>query len=758
MKFPSEWVVRWAWPIIVVFVVGSLLFLIPLRSIEIDPEIKNQLPPHMPARQNVATIEKEFGGSELVMIVLEAPDVLATSTLERVKKISDDLAKVPSIDRVMSPFTLTDIHGEAGGMVVLPAIEGVPANDVEREALRERLRGNEIVFGNVLARDFSAVAVIGMLSTEAKDSETVAAVHAVISGAPGPETIKLGGMPDVRQHVSDDIRTDIRRFAPAGMVIILGFLFITLRQLRGVAIPFSVQVLSIIVSMGMIPLLGWKVQMVTVTLPVILLAIGNDHTVHLVARYQEENLPGRNLTAAQLTTRVLSELGIPVFAAGITTVAGFLCLLTHIVVPAAQLGVLSAIGLGYVMIAAMSFAPAIMIKLPVPKPIPGMGEAEATGIFDRLLQLNARFVIRWKKSVVAACLVVALLASAGIPLLKVDTNPINYYPSDAPVAITAQAINDHFGGSTEIAVMIEGDIMDPAILKKIDGLETELRSMPQVGYTMSIAQVVRTMNRAMANNDPKADKIPDTRNGVSELFLLYGMGGSTEDLERMVDFDFKKALVTARINSLSTGEISEVVKRVKSYTATEFVGIPVTVGGFGAVFADLVDAIVSGQVSSLALSFLIVFLLDAVCFWSIEGGIYSMIPLVVAVPALFGLMGTMGIELNVVTAMLSSIMIGVGVDYTIHFLWRYREERFSGHEAEEAAYLALTTVGRGIVFNALAVVLGFMILFLSNFLPVRFFGFLVVVSIGGCMLAALMLMPPLVVLLRPRFCEPPVKV
>jgi len=123
------------------------------------------------------------------------------------------------------------------------------------------------------------------------------------------------------------------------------------------------------------------------------------------------------------------------------------------------------------------------------------------------------------------------------------------------------------------------------------------------------------------------------------------------------------------------------------------------------------------------------------------------------VPALFGLMGTFGIELNVVTAMLSSIMIGVGVDYTVHFLWRFREERQAGHGAEEAAYRALTSVGRGIVFNALAVIVGFSVLAFSNFLPVRFFGFLVVVSISACLLAAMALMPALVVWLDPRFAR-----
>jgi uncharacterized protein len=754
MKFPSEWVVRWAWPIIGAFVVGSLLFLLPLRDIAIDPEIKNQLPPDMSARRNVRAIEQRFGGSELVMIVVQAPDVLAPRTLERIQKLSDALAKVPSVERVLSPFSLTDIRAAPDGMMsVEPAIPAIPASDAERAALRKRLSNNPLVIGNVLARDFTAASVIGLLSTEAKDSETNAAVQAVVNGAKGPETILLGGMPHVRQHVSDDIRSDIRRFAPIGVAVMLAFLLVTLRQARGVFIPFSVQVLAIVVSMGLIPMLGWKMQMVTVTLPVMLLAIGNDHTVHLIARYQEENRAGRNLSAAQITVRVLRELGFPVLTAGITTVAGFLCLLTHVVIPAAQLGVLAAVGLGFVMLAAVSFAPALMAKLPLPKPMAAVGNAGGAGWFDRLLHRNARLVIERKRLAIAASLVIAGLASAGLPWLEVDTNPINYYPASAPVARTARAINDHFGGSTEISVMVEGDIQDPAVMKKIDALERELRSMPQVGFTMSIAQVVRTMHRAVAGDAAGSDAIPDQRDAIGQLFLLYSMGGSPEDFERMVDFDYRHALLTARISSLSTSEISAVVDKIHAYTEREMSGMKLTVGGFGAVFAELVDAIVDGQISSLLLSFLVVFLLNAIGFWSLAAGAWSMIPLAIAVPALFGLMGVFGIELNVVTAMLSSIMIGVGVDYTVHFLWRFRDERRSGHGVERAAQLALTTVGRGIVFNALAVVLGFSILAFSNFLPVQFFGFLVVVSITFCMLAALVLMPALVVLLNPRFAR-----
>jgi hypothetical protein len=113
MKFPSEWVVAWAWPIILAFVAIAALFALPLRNIEIDPEIKNQLPADMAARRNVRAIEEKFGGSELVMIVVEALDVLSSSTLERVQKLSVALAEVPGVERVMSPFSVTDVIGGA---------------------------------------------------------------------------------------------------------------------------------------------------------------------------------------------------------------------------------------------------------------------------------------------------------------------------------------------------------------------------------------------------------------------------------------------------------------------------------------------------------------------------------------------------------------------------------------------------------------------------------------------------------------------
>ena len=169
------------------------------------------------------------------------------------------------------------------------------------------------------------------------------------------------------------------------------------------------------------------------------------------------------------------------------------------------------------------------------------------------------------------------------------------------------------------------------------------------------------------------------------------------------------------------------------------------------LFNDLVGAVVKGQVFSLSLSLGLVVLIVALLFKSVVAGLLAGGTLALAMAFLFGLMGLLGFDLNLPTAMLSSIMIGVGVDYTIHFLWRYRTERRRGLAEQEAVVRTLTTTGRGIIINALSVIIGFSVMMVSNFVPVQGFGFLVVVSIGACLLGAMVLMPALVMIIKPRF-------
>lgn len=754
MRFPAHWVVDRPWLYLVVFTLITLGMATQLPSIEIDAEVKNQLPPDMPARTDIQAIEAVFGGTEILMVVLEADDVLAPATLERLEGISDGLEALDQVDRVMGLFTLTDIQGDDGMMVVEDAVEDIPTTPEEREALAERLRNNDLVYGNVVSRDFTAVATIALLAADASDDASTAAVREVMAANPGPERLTLGGMPEVRRGVSADIRSDMRRFAPLGLLILLAFLYVCFRQARGVLLPFLVVVMSVVVAMGMIPLFGWKMQMVTVVMPVILLAVANDYGIHLLARYQEENLPGKDRTPKVIAARVLEDLGGPVIAAGLTTMAGLLCLKMHIIVPAQQLGVLASIGVAFALLASVCFIPSLLAVLPPAEPLESLTEGGSGSALERALARLADAVIARPKAWIGGIVVATLVAASGMALLEVDTNPVNYYDASAPTAVTANAINRHFGGSTEIGVMVRGDVQDPALLGQIDALEAMLSEQEHVGYTSSVAGIVRKMNQAVMGGGAEQDVLPDSREAVAQYFLLYSMGGDPADFERIVDFEYTTTLLTARINSLGTSETAEVVQATEAWLAENELGDEVIVGGFGPLFVELVDAIVEGQLTSLGLSLVLVFVLVGLVFRSVGAGFWSVVPLGIAIPVLFGLMGFFGIELNVVTAMLSSIMIGVGVDYTIHFLWRYRNARAEGLPPDDAVRETLTTTGRGIVFNALSVIAGFAVLLISNFLPVKFFGFLVVVSITACLVGALVLLPAICLVLRPGFLEP----
>jgi predicted RND superfamily exporter protein len=243
--------------------------------------------------------------------------------------------------------------------------------------------------------------------------------------------------------------------------------------------------------------------------------------------------------------------------------------------------------------------------------------------------------------------------------------------------------------------------------------------------------------------------VPEDRNALAQYLELYLMSGDPEDLERLVDFDFQRAQIMVRVNDGSNRALKSVLARIQQLTDPGRTRI----GGYGLITADLADLVVRGQVISLVIALLVVIILLAILFRSVGAGLIAALPLAFSMVILFGWMGYLGIKLDIATALLSSIMIGVGVDYTIHFLWRYKAEKAKGLVPADAVLKTLTTTGRGISFNALSVMLGFCALPFSVFLPIRIFGFLVIISIFTCLVGALVIIPALVLIFKPAFLE-----
>jgi hydrophobe/amphiphile efflux-3 (HAE3) family protein len=754
LKPLSDWIVLYRWPIIILFILATLGVGIQIRNVEIDTDMKDQLPKNMPSRLDTDKIDDLFGGTEMLMVLIETDDVLHAETLKRVRKIAKKVNRIQGVDKVMSLFDLKSIRGESGALIVDPAVDRIPETREEREALRSELISNDIVYGSVVSRDFKLTAVIALLRDDVPDEEVVSQINAVVEQTPGAEKTIVGGLPVSRVEMGLNIKKDLRRLMPAAIIIMLIFLYACFRRIRGVVLPFLVVIMSILFAMGFIALLGWKIHIITIILPIFLVAVANDYGIHMIAKYQEMNIPENKLSRKEIAKKMFYSLSKPVLLTGLTTIAGMLCLGSHILVPAKQLGVLAAIGIIFALTASLFFIPSIISMLPRSRPVflHTEGAKNKKVILEELLVIFGKLVVTHPIKILIGFALLALISSMGIFNIIVDTNPASYYKKDHPVVVATDMIDKYLGGSQNISIVYEGDIKDPVLLHKIDHMEKTLDSMEEIGMTVSVARVVRQMSRAL--NDPddiQYDRIPDDRNAIAQYFELYSMSGDPADFEKMVDFPYKHALVTARVNKTSTAVLTHVVRRIQQIVKND--PDVLLVGGFGVVLSDLAHAVVKGQIISLFLATGLVAVMLMLLFRSVFAGLISAIPLALSMLILFGLMGVFHIELNIATALLSSIMIGVGIDYTIHFLWRYREERRNEQEYTDAIRVTLRTTGRGIIFNAFSVIVGFSVLLLSAFLPVRFFGFLVVVSIFACLIGALVLIPALCLVWKPKFLE-----
>lgn len=762
MKTFAKYVTRFPKITIAICLLITAMFATQLPKLWIDASVKGNFPPNFPAKLAIDELEEIFGGSEIMLLGMEADNIYDPDTLAIIQRLSDEIEEFEVVDDVASLFTVNDIIGTDLGMEVDDLIPEFPETEAEVQALRERMKANPLFWNNIISDDETATAIIANIAPESKDDVVYTAFQRIVDrekAARHGQGVRfyLGGMPLTRALMSLNIQKDMRRFLPAGMVLMVILLYFSFGSFRGIFLPFTVVLMSIVCTFGLMAYLNKPITMIGMILPPMLIAIANDYSIHLVARYYEDVKQHiESLSTQDIAVKVMQRLGVPIFLAGITTIAGFGSLLTHIMPPAKELGIFASFGIGMAFVFSMTFAPAWLALLPVPKVLADGNRKER---LDSLLRGVTRFITRHPntpKILVATGVLIALISATGIRKIIVDTNPMNYYKDDYPLVVSTKLLNAKLGGSMTVDVVFDGDIKSPGVLRKIQEVQEFLNTLPHIGKTMSMVDYLKQMNKAMHADDPAYYKIPESRNLVAQYLLLYSMSGDPEDFERVVDYEYRKGHLIGRVNVSGTTEVSETVDAIESYIARHFEDVQTpkveSITGFSVLFNELIPLVVRGQMRSLLLSLGIIFVLGAFAFRSLVAGFFTVFPISIAMLIVFGLMGYSGIELNIATAMLSSILIGVGVDYTIHFLYHYREEiQHTGLDAHKALEVTLTTSGKGIIYNAMSVVVGFCVLMLSQFLPVYFFGWLLTCSIIACLIGALTLLPAAVLVVKPAF-------
>lgn len=746
----TKLIIRYRYLVIALSVAIGLGGLAMLPQMRTDPDIRNYIPRDMESSINTDRIEEEFGLQDMLMIVFKDSCILTKENLRRLRNIGSQIEDLRAVDNTISLFNTRRIYGDQGMMIVDPAIKRFPEGSEELETLKQELSDNPLAMGTVVSDDFTMSAIAATISQDTDENLILAEIDSIIKSNPGSAEVYFGGLPYIRKAIMDDVRRDGLILIPIALIVMLCFLYLAFREWKGMVLPFTIVAISIAFAMGMVPLLGWKLSILSLLVPVMLIAVANDYGIHMIAKYQELVSENNTDTNDKIVHTTVRKLRLPVIFTGLTTIAGILGLLAHAIIPARHVGILASAGIALAVLLTLFFLPAWLSLLPKSKPLVG-GDKISNSLLDRSLARLAHIVTARPRRVIVISAVLTLIFASGILFIRVDGNQENFFPSKHPVKQASMIINEHFGGSQAISVMVEGDIKDPELLKKMDRWTDELKKINGVGDSYSIASVLKEMTKALYNeNEEGYDKIPATREAVAQILEIYNMSGDPDDFDRLVDFDYSKAHLMIRFEDPATKVIRNAVDRI--YSLAENDDAEIIIGGYAFIMLQFSDKILMGQISSLIFAIIVVLILLTIILRSFKGGLISTIPILASVIFLLGFMGLTGIALDPATALLSSIMIGVGVDYVIHFLWRYRSELiFLDHR--EAVRKTLKTTGRGIVYNALSVMVGFSVLVFSGFTSIRFFGYLVLISIGVCLISALFVIPSILLVYKPSFVE-----
>ncbi|RLD44109.1 MAG: RND family transporter, partial [Bacteroidetes bacterium] len=388
MKY-EHFIIKYRWWFIIVPIIITVLAAIPLAKTKVNPDLEKYLPENTPAMLAKAKTDSLFGNSDPVILIFETTDVLNTETLTRLKNLSRAFHKANEFDGVISLYDTKSIKGAYGAMVVDPVIKRIPKTEIQREQLRKEIRQNELAYKLVVSEDFSKTVIILKVASGITDEQVVHTIKRTLHEFPGSETVYKGGTVYLRVQVNSDISRDMLILMPLGMLIMILFLLLSFREWKSVALPFLVVAMSIVISLGFFPLMGWELSIITILAPIMMIAIANNYGVHFIARYQELNAANPQWSMKEITKNVLYHLKKPVIITGLTTIAGILGLVVHILLPAKRLGIAASLGIAFALLLSISFIPAMMATMKKGKALKSLTQEKA-GIIEKGLSRLAK--------------------------------------------------------------------------------------------------------------------------------------------------------------------------------------------------------------------------------------------------------------------------------------------------------------------------------------------------------------------------------
>jgi hydrophobe/amphiphile efflux-3 (HAE3) family protein len=764
-QFVQRWVsicIRYRSALIAATALITVFMAFQSTKLQIDSDLTDLLPRDLKILQLTEHYGKSKDAGEL-LVAVEGPDLFSVERLQAFEQAIQRIERHKKVMGSIHPFNMIAFERDGKKLKLVPlGPEGrAPRTEEELQGFRRRLAGNSLANNLILSKDGNALAAVFPVKAAEDHADLLTLAEDAVRPLRAHCRVYITGTPVIMQTTKDALVQDMPKFLAMSALVILVFLFFSFRSLRSIVLPLLVVGIGTLWTTGTMVLLGFKLTVVSIMVPPLVLTLGSSYSIHVLNQYYRET--GQDPADRQWIAGAVRLVNPTVFMAALTTIIGFLSLATATLRQIKEFGVATSIGIFYCMVLALFFLPAALSLARNPKP--AEQERVTMGLLARSMERLAGWVIRRRYLIVACVGLVAIGFGLSIRHIQYQTNYLAYYRQSEKIIRDSRAMVDKFGGYTNVYLTMEAPegatayFLDPEVLGKVSRFEDRLRADPDVAYLLSFTTILRMMNQvSTGSSEAPASRAPVLLAArYLRTIAASPYGKSLEVLPISADYrrlTFMLRVYDSRRNTMILEpQLQQLVRRLERIMDESLAGLPRPVmWGRSLILLYISETLARDQIWSTASSILLIFLVTALGFRSARLGGITLIPLLVGIMLNFILMVLLRIPFDVVTVMFTCVAVGVGVDDSIHLILWYRRSLAlfpDPQDHDKALARTMAIAGRPILLTSLTITAGLLVLTFSRFMPVLYFGLLVSMALFTTTIGALIVLPA-VQALRPH--------
>ena len=753
-----------------------------LPRLVVDNSTESFLRPGDPSRKLYDEFREQFGQDEKVLVAIHPPEVFELGFLNRLRALHEDIEReVPYVEEITSLWNARNTRGVGDELRVDDLMEDWPESAADVAALRERVFDTPS-YRNMLVNEDGTVTSLVIepyvhstlgdsgdalegfddaagdgaeepaFLTEGEKREFVTTLQEVVARHESPDfRIYVAGGDVVDMALTQSLMRDSTIFLSTGLVLMAGILFLLFRRASGVLLPVATVLQTLVVTYGVMALIGLPTSMSGQMLPVLVMVVGISSSIHVVAIVYRRLADG--MAKEDAIAAALGHSGLAILMASLTTAGGLISFSLAPMGQIANLGRAAPIGVVLTFVYSVTFLPAVMAIVPLRSSRYG-GDALQRRLANALARIGDAATAR-PGAVLLGTALVAAVAGLGVARLSFSQDAMRWFPEDDPNRIAQEFLDTNFGGGGGVEVWIdtgrENGLHDPDVMARLAeagefaaGLEAGGGALT-VGNVLSVADLVKETHKALNENRSEFYALPTERALLAQELLLFENSGP-EHLEDLVDSQLSMARVSLRTPFVDGLYFIPFLQDLDGgFREIMGEGVEVRVTGIGALMGRTFTMLNVTMAQSYAIALLVITPLMVLLIGDLRRGLLSMIPNLLPIWLTLGLMGLLGIPLDNSTLLIGCILIGLAVDDTIHFMHQFQRYYSTSGDARQAVRDTLQTTGAALLFTTLVLTAGFMVMLLGYMNLSKEFGMLATFAAITAFVADLIVSPALMV-------------